>query len=78
VHPATRFKPPVANCFAIDRSKAVTPKVIICVVCGLFFEFDIPITHALFPTLLFDFVERLCFLSVAIPDMHISHVLSKV
>jgi hypothetical protein len=25
VHPRTWFKPPVANCFATDRSKAVTP-----------------------------------------------------
>ncbi len=33
VHPRTWFKPPVANCFATDRSKAVTPRVLFFVNC---------------------------------------------
>ena len=39
VHPRTWFKPPVANCFATDRSKAVTPQVLIfIIVSGVCFE----------------------------------------
>jgi hypothetical protein len=33
VHPRTWFKPTVANCFATDRSKAVTPQVFSFVNC---------------------------------------------
>jgi hypothetical protein len=33
VHPRTLFKPQVANCFATDRSKAVTSRVLIFVNC---------------------------------------------
>ncbi len=33
VHPRTWLKPPVANCFATDRSKAVTPRVLFFVNC---------------------------------------------
>jgi hypothetical protein len=41
VHPRTSFKPPMANCFATDRSKVVTPRVVIFVVFGVLFEIDI-------------------------------------
>jgi hypothetical protein len=30
----------VANCFATDRSKAVTPQVLTFFVCGVYFETD--------------------------------------
>jgi hypothetical protein len=33
VHPRTWFKPTVAICFPSDRSKAVTPQLLICVNC---------------------------------------------
>ena len=42
VHPRTWFKPPVANCFATDRSKAVTPRVLFFVNC-LWCPFEINI-----------------------------------
>ncbi len=60
VHPRTWFKPPMANCFATDRSKAVTPKVLFFVNCG--------VRHWNW----YSYKNMLCFLSVAIPDMHIS------
>ncbi len=50
VRPRTWFKPPVENCFATDRSKAVTPMVIVFIVCGVLFEIDI---LALFSYILF-------------------------
>ncbi len=69
----TLFKPPVANCFATDRSKAVTQGFSFSlIVCGVLLKLIFLYTHALFPSLPFRCVERLCFLSVAIPDMHIS------
>jgi hypothetical protein len=57
LHPRTWFKPPVANCFSFAL-----------IVYDVLFEIVILITHAL----LFCCVGRQCFLSVAIPDMHIS------
>jgi hypothetical protein len=33
VHPTSWITPPVANCFATDRSKAVTPMVLVFVNC---------------------------------------------
>ena len=73
VHPRIWFKPPVANCFASDRSKAVTPRVLTFVNClwCLFWNWLL-YNHAVFSSLLFGCVGRLCLLDVAIPDMHIS------
>ena len=73
VHPRTWFKPPVAICFATDRSKAVTPRVLTFVNClwRLFWNWLL-YNHAVFSSLLFGCVGRLCLLDVAIPDMHIS------
>ena len=71
VHPRTWFKPPVAICFATDRSKAVTPRVLTFVNC-LWRHFETDYNHAVFSSLLFGCVGRLCLLDVAIPDMHIS------
>ena len=73
VHPRTWFKPPVANCFATDRSNAVTPRVLTFVNClwRLFWNWLL-YNHAVFSSLLFGCVGRLCLLDVAIPDMHIS------
>ncbi len=54
VHPRTWFKPPVANCFATDRSKAVTSRVLFFVNClWCPFEINILYAHALFPSLIF-------------------------
>jgi hypothetical protein len=73
VQPRTWFKPPVAICFATDRSKAVTPRVLTFVNClwRLFWNWLL-YNHAVFSSLFFGCVGRLCLLDVAIPDMHIS------
>jgi hypothetical protein len=72
VHPRTWFKPPAANCFATDRSKAVTYRVLNFVNClwCLFWNWSV-YNHVLFPSLLFGCVGRLCLLDVAIPDMRV-------
>jgi hypothetical protein len=73
VHPRTWFKPPVSNCFATDRSKAVTPRVLTFDNClwRIFFNWLL-YNHALFSSLLFGWVRRLCLLNLAISYMHIS------
>jgi hypothetical protein len=63
------------HCFATDRSKAVTPRVLILVNCfGVCFEIGHFINHALSYSLLLGCVGRLCLLNVEIPDMDISFV----
>jgi hypothetical protein len=72
MHLRTWFKPLVANCFATDRSTVVTLYVFIFVVCGVYFEIDYFINHALFFLSVFGCVERLCLLDAGISDMLIS------
>jgi hypothetical protein len=67
------LNPPVGNCFATDRSKAVTPRVhIVLIVCGVCFETDHFINHDFSHSLLLGCVGRLRLLNVAFPDMRIS------
>jgi hypothetical protein len=67
----------VANCFAIDRSKAVTPRVLTFVLFLasilklIIIKLCLLLNYALFSYLLFGCVGRLCLLDVAILDMHI-------
>ncbi len=64
--------PPVANCFATDRSKTVTPRFLIFVNClWRLFENDYYMLSSLYFLAVWG---RLCLLNVAIPDMHISRV----
>jgi hypothetical protein len=73
VHPRTWFKPPVEDCFAIDRSNAVTLWVLTFVNClWHLFLIWVLLNYALFSSLRFGCVGRVFLLDVAIPDMHIS------
>jgi hypothetical protein len=56
------------HCFATDRSKAVTPRILTFVVC---FETYNCITMLSSPFYFLTLVGRLCLLDVAVPDMHI-------
>jgi hypothetical protein len=45
----TRFKPRVANCFATECSKALTPKILFSVKCfGVLFEIDLLVNTCIF------------------------------
>jgi hypothetical protein len=70
VHNRTWIKPPMARCFATDRSTLVTIRVLTFVNClwGIFIN-DHCINHAPFSSLLIGCARRLCLLDVSIPDM---------
>jgi hypothetical protein len=72
VHPRIRFKPPVANCFATDRFKAVAQKILFFAVCCILFEIGILINLCSLFLSTFWLRWEAVFLSVAIPDMYIS------
>jgi hypothetical protein len=74
VLPRTWYKSPVANCFATDRSKAVTPMVNSLFVVS-YLKLIFSLTHALFSSLPFGCEERLCFRQFLICRFHFFNVL---
>jgi hypothetical protein len=77
MHHRTLLKALVANCFATDRSMAVTPRVLFFVNCLWCLIWNLYYYKRMlyFPLFVLRCVGRLCFLSVAIPDTHFSFFL---